>query len=91
MVDCSRNDSLVRRILLVYSFWLWLADAIVPGVGTALVYPTLLAAVGDVVHHSYRAAAVGIYRLWRDGGYAVGDILVEVISESPGRLVLCRC
>ena len=50
----------------------WLSAAVLLGLGTALVYPTLLAAVSDVAHPTWRASAVGVYRLWRDGGYAVG-------------------
>ena len=46
--------------------------AVLLGVGTAMVYPTLLAAVGDVAHPAWRARSVGVYRLWRDGGFAVG-------------------
>lgn len=51
-------------------FWIWLAGAVILGLGTALVYPTLLAAVSDVAHPHWRATSVGVYRLWRDGGYA---------------------
>ena len=54
------------------------------GVGTAMVYPTLLAAIGDVVHPSWRASAVGVYRLWRDLGYAVGAVLAGVIADIAG-------
>lgn len=71
-------------IALVHTFWPWLVGAVVLGVGTALVYPTLLAAVGDVVHPSYRATAVGVYRLWRDSGYAVGGILAGVLADVFG-------
>lgn len=52
------------------SFAPWAAAAVLLGLGTAMVYPTLLAAVGDVAHPSWRVSAVGVYRLWRDGGYA---------------------
>ncbi len=45
------------------------------GAGTAMVYPTLLAAIGDVAHPEWRARSVGVYRLWRDGGFAVGALL----------------
>jgi MFS family permease len=62
----------------------WLAGAILLGVGTALVYPTLLAAIGDVAHPSWRASAVGIYRLWRDSGYAVGALLAGLIADRFG-------
>jgi len=51
------------------------------GAGTAMVYPTLLAVVGDVAHPSWRAQAVGIYRLWRDGGFAVGALLAGVLAD----------
>src|ERR687886_563943 len=53
----------------------WLGTALALGLGTALVYPTLLAAVGDVAHPSWRASAVGVYRLLRDLGYALGALL----------------
>ena len=54
------------------------------GVGTAMVYPTLLAAIGDVAHPSWRASAVGVYRLWRDLGYAVGAVLAGLTADALG-------
>lgn len=54
------------------------------GAGTAAVYPALLAAVGDVAHPAWRARAVGVYRLWRDGGFAVGALLAGVIADLAG-------
>lgn len=54
------------------------------GLGTAMVYPTLLAAVGDVAHPSWRASAVGVYRLWRDLGYAVGALLAGLVADTFG-------
>jgi MFS family permease len=71
-------------IVLVHTFWPWLAGAVLLGVGTACVYPTLLAAMSDVVHPSYRATAVGVYRLWRDSGYAVGGLLAGVLADLLG-------
>ncbi|HEV2356793.1 MAG TPA: MFS transporter [bacterium] len=65
-------------------FGLWVAGAVLLGVGTALVYPTLLAAIGDVVHPSWRASAVGVYRLWRDLGYAVGALLSGIVADLFG-------
>jgi len=62
----------------------WIGTALLLGLGTALVYPTLLAAVGDVAHPSWRASAVGVYRLWRDLGYAVGALLAGVIADLAG-------
>jgi MFS family permease len=49
-----------------------------------MVYPTLLAAVGDVAHPSWRASAVGVYRLWRDGGYAAGALLAGSLADALG-------
>jgi MFS family permease len=62
----------------------WAAGAVLLGAGTAMVYPTLLAAIGDVAHPTWRASAVGIYRLWRDGGFAVGALLAGVIADAFG-------
>jgi MFS family permease len=62
----------------------FLAGAVLLGVGTAMVYPTLLAAIGDVAHPSWRASAVGVYRLWRDLGYAVGAVLAGVTADAFG-------
>jgi MFS family permease len=67
-----------------HSFALWAVAAVLLGAGTALVYPTLLAAVGDVAHPAWRARAVGVYRLWRDGGFAVGALLAGVLADSFG-------
>jgi MFS family permease len=50
--------------------------------GTAMVYPTLLAAIGDVAHPSWRASAVGVYRLWRDLGYAIGAVLAGLTADA---------
>jgi MFS family permease len=71
-------------ILLVQSFWLWLIGAILLGLGTALVYPTLLAAISDVAHPSWRGSAVGVYRLWRDSGYAIGGLLAGILADLLG-------
>jgi MFS family permease len=54
------------------------------GIGTAMVYPTLLAAIGDVAHPSWRASSVGVYRLWRDLGYAIGALLAGLIADALG-------
>lgn len=60
------------------------AGAVLLGAGTAMVYPTLLAAIGDVAHPSWRASAVGVYRLWRDLGYAVGALLAGAVADAFG-------
>jgi MFS family permease len=62
-------------------FATWALGAAVLGAGTAMVYPTLLAAIGDVAHPSWRARSVGVYRLWRDAGFAVGAILAGIIAD----------
>ncbi len=65
-------------------FEFWLAAVILLGAGTAMVYPTLLAAIGDVAHPEWRARSVGIYRLWRDGGFAVGALLSGLLADAYG-------
>jgi MFS family permease len=62
----------------------WAVAAVLLGAGTAMVYPTLLASIGDVAHPAWRARAVGIYRLWRDGGFAVGALLAGVLADLYG-------
>ncbi len=65
----------------VTGFTLWAIGAVLLGIGTAMVYPTLLAAIGDVAHPTWRARSVGIYRLWRDGGYALGAHVAGVHAD----------
>jgi len=62
----------------------WAVGAVLLGAGTSMVYPTLLAVVGDVAHPSWRGRAVGIYRVWRDLGYAVGALLGGVVGDLWG-------
>ncbi len=62
----------------------WLGASLCLGLGTACVYPTLLAAIGDVAHPAWRASAVGVYRLWRDTGYAVGALLAGIVADHFG-------
>ncbi len=77
----------ITLFVLGRAFWPWMAGAALLGVGTALVYPTLLAAVSDVAHPEWRATAVGVYRLWRDGGYAVGAALSGALADLYGNAV----
>jgi MFS family permease len=71
-------------IALARGFWPWMGAAALLGVGTAMVYPTLLAVIGDVAHPRWRGSAVGIYRLWRDSGYAVGALLAGGVADLFG-------
>ena len=71
----------IGAIALAHGFAGFVAGAVLLGIGTAMVYPTLLAAIGDVAHPSWRASAVGVYRLWRDLGYAVGALLAGVTAD----------
>jgi MFS family permease len=71
-------------VALVHTFAGFAVGAVLLGIGTALVYPTLLAAIGDVAHPSWRASAVGVYRLWRDLGYAIGALLAGITADAFG-------
>lgn len=74
----------LAMIAVGQDFGIWLAAVVLLGAGTAMVYPTLLAAVSDVAHPEWRARSVGIYRLWRDGGFAVGALLAGVLADAYG-------
>jgi MFS family permease len=92
------SDRIGRKPLIVAGLWLqaagifgfvaadgyfgWITAALAMGIGTALVYPTLLAAIGDRAHPAWRASAVGVYRLWRDLGYAAGGLLVGITADA---------
>ncbi|MGH3863807.1 MFS transporter [Actinokineospora sp.] len=71
-------------IALADTFTTWAVAAVLLGAGTAMVYPTLLAVIGDVAHPAWRARAVGVYRLWRDSGFAVGAIVSGVVADLWG-------
>ena len=62
----------------------FVAGQVLLGLGTAMVYPTILAAIGDVAHPSWRASSVGVYRLWRDLGYAIGALLAGIVADAFG-------
>jgi MFS family permease len=74
----------IAAVVLSASFIGFAVGAILLGVGTAMVYPTLLAAIGDVAHPAWRASSVGVYRLWRDLGYAIGALVAGVIADRFG-------
>jgi MFS family permease len=70
--------------VLVPAYPAWLVGAGLQGLGTAMVYPTLLAVIGDVAHPTWRATSYGVYRLWRDLGYAVGALLAGLVADWLG-------
>jgi MFS family permease len=100
LVTGAMSDYVGRKWLIVGGMWVqavgigavivstgfagFAVGAVLLGVGTAMVYPTLLAAIGDVAGPSWRASAVGVYRLWRDLGYAVGAVLAGVCADLIG-------
>jgi MFS family permease len=100
LVTGALSDRLGRKWLIVAGMWTqaiaigliaatsgfvpWALGAVLLGGGTAMVYPTLLATIGDVAHPTWRASSVGVYRLWRDGGFAVGALLAGVIADLVG-------
>ena len=71
-------------VSFTHRFDSWLLEMVMLGVGTAMVYPSLLAAVSDFAQPSWRGRAVGVYRLWRDLGYVAGALLAGVLSDSIG-------
>lgn len=100
LVTGALSDRIGRKTLIVGGMWVqavgigvtavshsfagFTLGAMLLGVGTAMVYPTLLAAIGDVAHPSWRASAVGVYRLWRDLGYALGAVIAGVVADIFG-------
>jgi MFS family permease len=74
----------ISAILIWPTFWSFALSAVLLGAGTAMVYPTLLAAIGDVVNPAWRASTVGVYRFWRDMGYAIGALLSGIVADLFG-------
>jgi MFS family permease len=74
----------IGGFLILAGFAWWLAASIALGAGTALVYPTLLAVIGDAAPPAERATSIGVYRLWRDSGYAAGAIVAGGIADLAG-------
>ena len=98
LVTGSLSDRVGRKWLIASGMWAqaaaialvaatsgfapWAAAVTLLGAGTAMVYPTLLAAIGDVAHPTWRASSVGVYRLWRDSGFAVGALVAGVVADA---------
>jgi MFS family permease len=97
LVTGALSDRIGRKWLIAPGMWVqaigigmvavsdsfagFAAGASLLGVGTAMVYPTLLAAISDIAHPTWRASAIGVYRLWRDLGYAVGALVTGVVAD----------
>ncbi len=71
----------IAWIAATNTFWVWAIGAVILGAGTAMVYPTQLAAHSDVAHPQRRARSVGVYRLWRDAGFAIGALLAGILAD----------
>jgi MFS family permease len=100
LVTGALSDKIGRKWLIATGMWTQAAGiavtassstfrgfasgAVLLGAGTAMVYPTLLAAIGDVAHPGWRASSIGVYRLWRDLGYAIGAITAGAIADALG-------
>jgi MFS family permease len=100
LVTGALSDRIGRKWLIVTGMWVqaggigavalaqrfvgYAGGAALLGLGTAMVYPTLLAAIGDVAHPSWRASSVGVYRLWRDLGYAAGAVIAGLAADALG-------
>jgi MFS family permease len=100
LVTGALSDRIGRKWLIAGGMWVQAAGiavvvlssrfvgfaigGVLLGAGTAMVYPTLLAAIGDVAHPTWRASSVGVYRLWRDLGYAVGALLAGITADVLG-------
>ena len=94
------SDRWGRKGLIVFGTWVqaagifatgatrefgwWLLGSVLLGLGTAIVYPSLIAAVSDASHPSWRARSLSVYRFWRDLGYAVGALSAGIIADVFG-------
>jgi len=94
------SDRFGRKGLIVAGMWVqaaglfvtatthwfgwWLFASVLLGLGTAMVYPTLIAAVSDASHPSWRARSLSVYRFWRDLGYAIGALSAGIIADFFG-------
>jgi MFS family permease len=96
------SDAKGRKWLIVFGMWMagagvaatlmvdgmamWMATAAFTGVGMALLYPTLIAAIGDISHPDWRGSSLGVYRFWRDVGYGIGALLIGLIADRTGNI-----
>src|SRR5207245_10747284 len=78
------QSSAIAGFVFTPGFMCWIAESVLRGAGAAFVYPTLLAVIGDAARAPDRATSVGVYRFWRDSGYAAGAIVAGVIADAAG-------
>lgn len=71
-------------ILAANQYSLWILGALILGLGTAMVYPTLQAAISDVAEPDWRAPSMGVYHFWRDSSYAFGALMAGIIADLLG-------
>ena len=71
----------IWTILFTHSYFGWVIGMSLLGIGTALVYPTLLAVISDIAHPRWRATSLGVYRFWRDLGFVVGAVGIGFIAD----------
>ena len=76
----------IAATLFVDGLVAWSLTAAVTGVGMALLYPTLIAAIGDISHPDWRGSSLGVYRFWRDLGYGIGALALGFIADAYGAL-----
>ncbi|MBA3623852.1 MAG: MFS transporter, partial [Methylibium sp.] len=102
LVTGKLSDRVGRHLLNSWGMWIcgagvalmplgsgalwWSASAAVAGLGMAMLYPNLSAAVADIAHPNWRASAIGIYRFWRDLGYGIGALGLGAAAALGGRL-----
>jgi MFS family permease len=100
LVTGPLSDRWGRKGLIVWGMWVqsagllltaasrdmtgWLPGSLLLGVGTAMVYPSLIAAVSDASHPAWRARSLSVYRFWRDLGYAIGALSAGIIADRFG-------
>jgi MFS family permease len=103
LVTGFMSDKIGRKILIVpgmfiqsIGIWIilysqeflgWIVGMSLLGSGTALVYPTLLAAIGDIAHPNWRATSLGVYRFWRDIGFVIGAVGIGFVADSFGMFI----
>ena len=76
----------VAATLMVDTMIMWMVTAAITGVGMALLYPTLIAAIGDISHPNWRGSSLGVYRFWRDTGYGIGALAIGILADITGNI-----